>query len=272
MRFTGVIGVMAGVAGLVSALPSSCDPTVMSPFELTTVPLGSVVSLTKRGGCSGDSTLVVHLTDSVLVDAKGRTGYISSNDQLQFDKPAQSGFKTADGFSVCSNGTVLLDESPIFWACKSGPFSNIYSVKVAPQCEPVQLNALFCGDDAADIPAPVGAPVVTTVVPAILDGVETAITTALPVPLCQINDGQVQAHPTPCNVIDIGTITISATVTGTPGKTTLQSILTTVGYTYNPTPTPTETTLQPNSGVREHAQLAVICVVGVLSTVAMAMF
>jgi hypothetical protein len=130
------------------------------------------------------------LAESVLVDAKGRTGYISSSDQLQFDSPAQSGSKAADGFSVCEDGTLALGESTVFWACKSGPFSNIYADQIAPQCEQIHLAAIPCGDGAGDVPVPAGASVVTTVVPAVIDGVETTVTTEIPVPLCQINDGK----------------------------------------------------------------------------------
>jgi hypothetical protein len=130
------------------------------------------------------------LKDTVLKDAKGRTGYIAANKQLQFDEPPQAGYETAVGFSICTNGTIALGDSAVFYACNSGDFSNIYSESVAEQCEPIHLGAIACGEDAADIPSPVGAPAITTVVPAVSNGVETTITTVLPIPLCQINDGK----------------------------------------------------------------------------------
>lgn len=104
-------------------------------------PTGSASS--SSGGmvaCSSADTLSLTLKDGVLLDNQGRTGYIAANYQFQFDKPAQTGAIYTSGFSLCSNGSIALGGSAVFYQCRSGDFYNLYDRSWAPQCEPVQLG------------------------------------------------------------------------------------------------------------------------------------
>jgi len=113
-------------------------------------PTGSASSGNSSSGgmvaCSSDDTLSLTLKDGVLVDNQGRTGYIAANYQFQFDKPAQTGAIYTAGFSVCSNGSLALGGSAIFYQCRSGDFYNLYDRHWAPQCEPVTLGILTLQD------------------------------------------------------------------------------------------------------------------------------
>lgn len=90
--------------------------------------------------CATNSTLSMTLKDGILKDSKGRIGYIASNNQFQFDNPVQDNAIVAKGFGACHNGTLSLGGSTVFWACKSGAFSNLYDKSIGGQCEAVQLN------------------------------------------------------------------------------------------------------------------------------------
>ena len=92
--------------------------------------------------CASDSTLALTLADGVLKDAQGRTGYIASNFQFQFDAPPQAGAIYTSGFSVCSNGSLALGGSNVFYQCLSGNFYNLYNENWAAQCSPVTINTL----------------------------------------------------------------------------------------------------------------------------------
>ena len=143
--------------------------------------------------------MVVQLADGVLTDDQGRTGYIASNYQFQFDNPPQSGALYTAGFSACGNGSLALGDSAIFWQCASGTFYNLYDRWSAAQCSPVDILILPCGsgsgsgggngEDATQ--TVIGTRIVTTtlVVP-LSDGQPQVITTTTLVPICQINDGK----------------------------------------------------------------------------------
>ncbi|KAI9851837.1 MAG: hypothetical protein M1838_002553 [Thelocarpon superellum] len=92
--------------------------------------------------CSSASTLALTLNGGVLKDGKGRTGYVASNQQFQFDDPPQAGAIFTSGFSVCSNGSLALGGSAIFYQCLSGTFFNLYTASQGLQCNPVTINAL----------------------------------------------------------------------------------------------------------------------------------
>jgi len=92
--------------------------------------------------CASNSTLALSLSSGVLKDSHGRTGYIAANYQFQFDSPPQAGAIYTSGFSVCSNGSLALGGSNIFYQCLSGSFYNLYDRKWASQCTPVTINAL----------------------------------------------------------------------------------------------------------------------------------
>ena len=94
--------------------------------------------------CGGTGTLVINLCNGVLHDALGRTGYIASNRQFQFDEPPQAGAIYTAGFSVCSNGSLALGGSAVFQQCLSGSFYNLYDQSTGAQCSPVYIETIPC--------------------------------------------------------------------------------------------------------------------------------
>lgn len=144
----------------------------------------------KRAACASNGTLVVNLANGVLTDAEGRTGYIASNYQFQFDHPPQAGAIYTSGFSVCGNGSLALGGSEVFYECLSGDFYNLYDRNWAAQCSPVEIIVLPCGGDTSESNdgQVVGTQVVTTTVVSLLsDGQPQVKTTTTGIPLCQIS-------------------------------------------------------------------------------------
>ena len=92
--------------------------------------------------CKGDGVLSLTLDNGVLLDDQGRTGYIASNYQFQFDKPAQAGAIYTSGWSVCGNGSLALGGSTTFYQCLSGNFYNLYDRHWAAQCNAVTIDLL----------------------------------------------------------------------------------------------------------------------------------
>lgn len=99
-------------------------------------------STVQQAACAAKDTLALTLINSVLKDAQGRTGYVASNQQFQFDDPPQAGAIYTSGFSVCGNGSLALGGSAIFYQCLSGTFYNLYTVSQGLQCNTVTINAL----------------------------------------------------------------------------------------------------------------------------------
>ncbi|KAF2667790.1 hypothetical protein BT63DRAFT_375174 [Microthyrium microscopicum] len=95
-------------------------------------------------GCNNKdgSTLSMKLVNGVLTDNKGRTGYIASNRQFQFDAPPQAGALLTAGWSVCDDGFLALGQQKIFYQCLSGSFWNLYDQNIAAQCKPVNFILL----------------------------------------------------------------------------------------------------------------------------------
>ncbi|KAI1263161.1 hypothetical protein F5Y18DRAFT_131288 [Xylariaceae sp. FL1019] len=196
-------------AALSASSPSGCSSSFDGNFEISV----NHVTTTKRGVpakrdvCGSEGILVLSLEDSVLQDAQGRTGYIASNFQFQFDAPPQAGTLVEDGFSVCEDNVLALGDSKTFYQCKSGTFYNLYNEDWADQCEEVTIIAVSCGTDAAVSQGSdgqiIGTTVVqTTIVTALTDGQPQVITTVLPstiyttvVPVSEYSDGQVQVTP-----------------------------------------------------------------------------
>lgn len=203
------------------ANPDGCMATYNGQFEVTiaTVNAKRDLALQKRD-CSGSGLLVATLQDGVLKDSQGRTGYIADNYQFQFDAPPQAGAIVTAGFAVCGNGSLALGPSSVFYQCASGSFSNLYDRSWAAHCGPIHVNVIPCGGasnvgqkpdgQVGQIPDGqiIGTTMKhTTVVTVIADGQPQVIATEIPVPLCQIGDGQVQAHTTPCAEMPIPTAT-----------------------------------------------------------------
>ncbi|KAI6889429.1 hypothetical protein KC334_g15082, partial [Hortaea werneckii] len=83
----------------------------------------------------------------------------------------------------CSNGSLALDGTAIWYQCLSGDFYNLYDENDAAQCSPVYINAIGGGSSAS-----ASASGVASQIP---DGQVTAS----PVPsaaVCQLADGQPQ--------------------------------------------------------------------------------
>jgi hypothetical protein len=200
---------------LVARSPKGCKSSYDGPFQAAIVDLDNkkVDSLKKRAACGDGSQLMVTLKDGTMTDAKGRTGYIAANFQFQFDKPPQAGTLVDSGFSVCSNGSIALADSAVFYQCKSGSFSNLYDRHWAAQCSPVHIQAIPCGDVESVQDKPAGKVVgtmmmQTTLVTVLEDGQPQVVPTEIPIPICQIDDGQVQGHTTPCASLPAPTMTI----------------------------------------------------------------
>ncbi|KAG6040652.1 hypothetical protein E4U41_007553 [Claviceps citrina] len=184
--------------------PSGCSTTREGRFQVSIYSLGNNKRDLQKRSCGGEGTLVMTLKDGVLKDAKDRTGAIVANYQFQFDGPPQAGSLYTAGFSTCQNGSLALGGSTVFYRCLSGDFYNLYDRHWAPQCEPIEIVASTCDGDSntggnAAGPKPVGTQMVqTTIVTVIGDGQPQVHTTVVPVPMCQIGDGQVQGRTTPC--------------------------------------------------------------------------
>ncbi|KAI0535460.1 hypothetical protein GGR58DRAFT_479126 [Xylaria digitata] len=192
------------------AAPAGCTGTVEGKFEITvarvTEQKRSIPK--KRAECGSEGTLVITLEDGSTYDAQGRTGYIASNYQFQFDAPAQAGALFTSGFSVCKDNIMALGSSKTFYQCLSGDFYNLYDRTWAAQCEPVSIVAIPCGSEGSADQSPdgqvVGTTVVqTTIITALPDGQPQVITTSLPVPVystyvpvSEYTDGQIQVTPT----------------------------------------------------------------------------
>ncbi|KAL1895436.1 hypothetical protein Sste5346_005242 [Sporothrix stenoceras] len=207
-------GVTSAIAPKASA-PAGCSTAYSGQFEITVAVVKAKrdepVQHMKRSTCSSDGALLLKLADGVLTDAKGRTGYIASNYQFQFDEPPQAGAIYTAGFSVCGNDSLALGGSTQWWQCKSGDFYNLYDRNWAAQCEAVEILAMSCdgsnpnaaeSNDGQVVATQV---ITTTIVKPISDGQPQVITTTVPVPICQIGDGQIQGHTTPCALIQATT-------------------------------------------------------------------
>ncbi|KAH6618261.1 putative covalently-linked cell wall protein [Chaetomium sp. MPI-SDFR-AT-0129] len=206
--------------------PDGCQADFSGNFQITVDKLTFKANTVRAAedvdaGCASTSNLVVSLNNGVLTDGLNRTGYIASNYQFQFDGPPQAGALYTAGYSVCANNSLALGSSAVFWECASGTFYNLYDRKAADQCSPVEIIVIPCGDDAdsqggrgnaegtpsGGVGQTVGSEIITTtVVIPLSDGQPQVITTTSVVYICQIGDGQVQGHSTPCDAA-IPTIT-----------------------------------------------------------------
>lgn len=180
--------VVAAPQGVTSAIapkettPAGCSTNYDGQFQISVENV--TTSNTKRDLSKRQSVpLELNLKNSVLTDAKGRTGYIASNNQFQFDGPVQAGAIYTAGFSVCSNGSLALGDSAVFYQCLSGTFYNLYDENDAAQCSPVYINV-------------VGG----TTSPSASVAIQQADGQVTAAPISQIKDGQIQAS-TGVNVV-----------------------------------------------------------------------
>ncbi|MCJ1378523.1 hypothetical protein MMC17_001622 [Xylographa soralifera] len=136
--------VSAMITSIVSKAPVASATTMMAPAMsmMPTVGGQQIVA------CATNGTLELTLANGILKDSHGRTGYVASNFQFQFDDPPQAGAIFTAGFSVCASGSLALGGSNVFYQCLSGSFYNLYTVNWAPQCSPVTIETLMlqnCG-------------------------------------------------------------------------------------------------------------------------------
>ncbi|MCJ1231267.1 Mucin-21 [Toensbergia leucococca] len=129
----------------VASTTPTTSTTLVSSTSSSTTSSAAVASST--GGitmvaCASNDTLALTLEGGILKDSHGRTGYIASNYQLQFDNPPQHGAIYTAGFSICSNSSLSLGGSAVFYQCLSGSFYNLYNENWAKQCSPVTINTL----------------------------------------------------------------------------------------------------------------------------------
>ncbi|KAK1985548.1 hypothetical protein LZ30DRAFT_686041 [Colletotrichum cereale] len=203
--------------------PSSCQTSFEGNFGMAVVELGTQ-SLNKRGSCNAEGSLDMTLKDGVLTDAKGRIGSIVSNFQFQFDGPPQAGVIYTSGFSVCTNGSLALGGSTTFYRCLSGNFWNLYDRNWAKQCSPIHLSVLPCGKNAPSFEDGSKKEGNTMMASADLtflgNGPPKVVATKVPLPVCQIGDGQIQAHTSLCGKLPPVSGRPPNATASMPGKTT----------------------------------------------------
>lgn len=190
--------VALGLAAAGTAFPqassgSECASTAPSDFAITTV--NATTTPTKRSFQRRqlDGTLMISLKDGKLTDQAGRTGYIASNYQFQFDSPVQENAKEAEGFGLCSNGSMSLMGSTVFYQCLSGDFYNLYSQSTGAQYIPIHIQATMAGASSSGVSQiSDGQPQATSAGPAVSQISDGQPQASKPV-VTQISDGQPQA-------------------------------------------------------------------------------
>lgn len=125
---------------------------------------------------------MLKLSNGILTDEKGRTGYIAANNQFQFDDPPQTGAIYTAGWSVCSNSSLAIGGDAVFQQCLSGTFYNLYDEATSAQCSPVYIEVINGGGSASE--AGDGQ---VTAASQLSDGQVTATAVS---PVTQISDGQ----------------------------------------------------------------------------------
>ncbi|RMZ86550.1 hypothetical protein DV736_g6230, partial [Chaetothyriales sp. CBS 134916] len=174
--------------------PPGCFGSVPGTFHIAAQDTDSPSNLVKR------NTLTLTLSNSVLKDQIGRTGYIASNYQFQFDNPPQPDALYSSGFYICSNGTLAHGSSNVWAQCRSGNFYNLYDRNWGEACNDVYIlysDGSLSGAAAGQ--APDGQPTVTTTIPGIsasfaIGGIAGQPTASF---VSQIGDGQAQGPWSP---------------------------------------------------------------------------
>ncbi|KAL8692496.1 MAG: hypothetical protein Q9218_002499 [Villophora microphyllina] len=146
------IALAALVVAVTAQNPDGCVSDKSGTFVINPVKIGAASPmLTKRQVktiCG--STPIVTIKGGVLTDQLGRTGEVVANSQFQFDNPTQSGALHTSGFSICSNSSLAVGGSAIFYQCLNDPtptkaaFNNIYTISQGPQCNASYIETVFC--------------------------------------------------------------------------------------------------------------------------------
>jgi hypothetical protein len=197
MQFTLATFAALAAASVVSAQtsagspPAGCSTTYSGTFEITVSLPKKKRDIEERQTACSSGALVATLTNSVLTDSKGRIGGIVANHQFQFDgPPSQAGTIYNSGWSVCTNGSLALGPSAIFYQCLSGTFYNLYNTPAGASCEAVIITVIPCGGAGGASQGSDGQP---TVASAVTQATEGQIQASSAVKVTQITDGQVQA-------------------------------------------------------------------------------
>jgi len=189
--------VAAAPQGVTSAIappapvPTGCSPSTSGTFQITVV---NVTQTHKKRDLEKRDALTLTLAGGILKDALGRTGYVADNYQFQFDGPPQAGAIYTSGFSLCSNNSLALGGTAIWYQCLSGGFYNLYDRSWAPQCSPIYIEAMGGSPPPVAPTASVsqgtdGQVIATTAVSQRTDGQVIATTGTV---VSQISDGQIQ--------------------------------------------------------------------------------
>lgn len=196
MKSVVVAGLAAAVAAAPTASGSQCAASADGKFTITTVQATAMRSKRVIYPRQLDGILTMSLKDGKLTDQAGRTGYIASNYQFQFDGPVQAGALDTDGFGLCSDGSLSLKGSNLWYQCLSGEFYNLYSKSIGDQCIAIHIIAMMDGQGSGVTQIPDGQPQASApAVSQISDGQPQA---SAPAPaVTQISDGQPQVTGAP---------------------------------------------------------------------------
>ncbi|OCK75567.1 hypothetical protein K432DRAFT_386120 [Lepidopterella palustris CBS 459.81] len=127
-----------------AAAPPGCKPTYAGNFTLNVANGPSDVQRRQETQILA-SAVTVQLAHGILTDSHGRTGAIVANHQFQFDGPPQAGSIYTGGWSVCSNSSLALGGSTVFWECASGAFYNLYDISIGAQCVACEIVVVPVG-------------------------------------------------------------------------------------------------------------------------------
>lgn len=199
MKVFAIAAAFAGLAaaapqGVTSAIapkestPAGCQTSYNGEFSISVV---NVTGSTTKRDLPKRKVLTMTLSNGVLTDDEGRTGYIAANNQFQFDKPAQTGAIYTSGWSVCSNGTLALGNSAVFYQCLSGTFYNLYDESTGNQCSQIYIDVIGSGTSVSSAADGQVTAASASAVSQISDG-QIQATTSTP-KVSQISDGQIQA-------------------------------------------------------------------------------
>ena len=132
-----------------------------------------------------------------MTDQQNRTGYISRKHQFQFDDPVPTDTIFKSGFTVCSNGSLGVGGSEIFYSCLNRTFYNIYNAPIDDQCFSVYVEVTPVNGGAASqvFVSTASALLDLVTVTQISDGQPVAVTTVASL-MQQISDGPISDRPT----------------------------------------------------------------------------
>jgi hypothetical protein len=225
MQITLALAALATVASAAvgssptAPAPAGCASSYDGAFQITIVSVDSPLKVKRQSTTCGQSGyLTVTLADGILTDSENRQGEIVANYQFQFDNPLQNNAVYTEGFSVCSNGSLALGGTNVFYECETfggpgiGNYSNLYSQSTGAQCNPILIDIIPCADPSS-----------STVVAGQSGDGQVTVTGTPAAPVSQISDGQLQGTtvaPKPtCVVSQISDGQVQVTICPTPSPT-----------------------------------------------------